>query len=228
MTPPDSFSTALSLLEKGGALMVPIGLLSVVAATLFFERLWALRAGRIAPADLHKRVTELIRAGRLDAAENACAASHCALARIALAALRHARVARAELKEIMEEAGQLEVTTMGRFIEGVGTVASVAPLLGLLGTVTGMIRVFQEVASSAEPQVNQLAGGIWEALVTTGAGLTVAIPAFLAYRWLQGLLDRRVGLLQERSLELLDALVQSRRAPVEGDAAPADGGPAAP
>ncbi len=225
--------TLTDLLLKGGVVMIPIGLLSVMAMTLFFERIWALRPSRVAPDGLHRRVLNLLNEGRHDAAESACAADSSALARIVLAALRHRGLQRANLKEIMEEAGEMEVSWMARFVEGVGTVASVAPLLGLLGTVAGMIRVFQEVAQTVEPRISQLAGGIWEALITTGAGLTVAIPAYLAYRWLQGLVDARVRLLQERSLEVLDTLhrpqaaLPTPTAPLASPPAPATTSPLA-
>ncbi len=220
--------TPLELVLKGGILMVPIALLSVLAAAILFERLWTLRRSRVAPEPFFRRVLGLLHSGRHDAAESACAADGSALARIFLTALKHRGLTRSELKEVMEEAGEVEVSWMGRFIEGVGTVAAVAPLVGLLGTVTGMIRVFQEVATAAEPRVSQLAGGIWEALITTGAGLTVAIPAYLAYRWLQGIVDARVRTLQEWSLEVLDALHEPR-APGHTPAPPhAAGTPPAP
>jgi biopolymer transport protein ExbB len=205
--------TPLELLLKGGTLMIPIALLSVLAAVILFERLWTLRRSRVAPEPFFRRVLGLLHSSRHDAAESACAADGSALARVFLTALKHRGLPRTELKEVMEEAGEVEVSWMGRFIEGVGTVAAVSPLVGLLGTVTGMIRVFQEVANAAEPRVSQLAGGIWEALITTGAGLTVAIPAYLAYRWLQGIVDARVRVLQEWSLEVLDALDETRANP---------------
>jgi biopolymer transport protein ExbB len=184
--------------------MIPLGILSVLAATLTIERILALRIHRIAPIELHKKVLSLLRDKNFDAAEAACAANDSALSRVTLTAMRHRRLSRAEVKELMQESGELEVSWMNRFIEGIGTIATVAPLVGLLGTVTGMIQVFKEVSSEAEPSIAQLAGGIWEALVTTGAGLTVAIPSYLAYRWLDALMNRRVQSLEECSLQILD------------------------
>ena len=207
--------TFVEILEKGGILMIPIALASVVAFTLFFERLWSLRENRVVAGELHRRLIGLLHSNRHDAAEAACAADPSSLARLALVALKHRALPREGIKNLMEESGSLEFRRMSRFVEGVGTVAAISPLLGLLGTVTGMIRVFQEVASSAEPHIGQLAGGIWEALITTGAGLTVAIPAYLAYRWLQGLVEERVHVLQERSVEILDALDEAGREDVE-------------
>ncbi len=202
--------TLWQLLMKGGVMMIPIGVVSFVAAALFFERLWALRMSRVAPAELRRKVLQLLRNQGRDAAVSACAADESALSRIVLSALKHPALSREALKERVEEAGAQEVPWMNRFVEGVGTVAAVAPLLGLLGTVTGMISVFQEVASADNPHVSQLAGGIWEALITTGAGLTVAIPAYLAYRWLQSVVDRRVELLEATSLDLVDVIIETR------------------
>jgi biopolymer transport protein ExbB len=198
--------TLFELLEQGGPLMIPIGILSVVAATLTFERIWALREQQIISLDRHKNVLAFLRDNNHEAAESAYASDTRPMARITLAAFRHRGVRRTELKEIMEEAGAIEVPRMSRFVEGIGTIAAVAPLLGLLGTVTGMIDVFQKVSATADPQINELAGGIWEALVTTGAGLSVAIPSFLAYRWLESIVERRTQVLQECSLEVLDAM----------------------
>ena len=202
--------TFMALIEKGGVLMLPIAAASLVAFTLFFERLWALRESRVVGEDLHRRLVSLLHARRYDAAEAACASDPSSFARLALIALRHRNLDREKIKNLIEESGALEARKMSRFVEGIGTVAAISPLLGLLGTVTGMIRVFKEVADAAEPHIGQLAGGIWEALITTGAGLSVAIPSYLAYRWLQGLVEERIYVLQERSVETLDALDEGR------------------
>lgn len=198
--------TLMELLQKGGPLMIPLGILSLLAAVLTIERILALRMHRVVPEELHKKVLSLLRAKNFDAAEAACAANDSALARVSLTAMRHRRLSRSEVKELMQESGELEVSWMNRFIEGIGTIATVAPLVGLLGTVTGMIQVFQKVSAEVQPSIAQLAEGIWEALITTGAGLTVAIPSYLAYRWLDALMNRRIMSLEEASLQVLDTL----------------------
>jgi biopolymer transport protein ExbB len=198
--------TLMELLQKGGPLMIPLGILSLLAAVLTIERILALRIHRIVPEELHKKVLSLLRDKNFDAAEAACAANDSGLARVSLTAMRHRRLSRAEIKELMQESGELEVSWMSRFVEGIGTIATVAPLVGLLGTVTGMIQVFQKVSAEIQPSIAQLAEGIWEALITTGAGLTVAIPSYLAYRWLDALMTRRVMSLEEASLQILDTL----------------------
>jgi len=205
----------MALVDKGGILMYPIAAASIVAFMLFFERIWSLRETRVVADELHRRILGLLHSKRYDSAEAACAADPSSLARLALVALKHRELNREGIKNLMEESGALEARKMSRFVEGVGTVAAISPLLGLLGTVTGMIRVFKEVADAAEPHIGQLAGGIWEALITTGAGLTVAIPSYLAYRWLQGHVEERIYVLQERSVEILDSLDEGKR---EGEA----------
>ncbi|MBR57308.1 MAG: biopolymer transporter ExbB [Myxococcales bacterium] len=203
--------SVLELLEKGGVLMIPIGVLSLVAATLIVERLWVLRLERVARLEVHQRVLKQLRRGDFETAEHLCVQEETALCRITQVALRNRHRGRAELRESVENAGSLELPWMTRFVDGIGTVATVAPLLGLLGTVTGMIKVFRDFeAAAGGPEgyasMGQLAGGIWEALITTGAGLTVAIPAYLAYRWIDGLVERRVQVLQECSSEIIDEL----------------------
>jgi len=125
----------------------------------------------------------------------------------------------------MQEAGRRETAFLERFVGAIGAVASVAPLIGLLGTVTGMIKVFgrvgEEYEKGGELNPGMLANGIWEALITTAAGLTVAIPAFLAYRYLMSRIDRYVVELEAEASEIVDLVAPHDERPTEPD----DSGP---
>ena len=198
--------TFYDFLEKGGVLMIPLAVCSLLAVTLFFERLWGLARVRVVPPDYTRALLKLIHQGSFDQAETASIHSSSSIAQIAFVALKHRGRSREVLKEVTEEKGAIEVARLERGVGVVGTMATIAPLLGLLGTVTGMIQVFRKIAEVEDPQIDVLAGGIWEALVSTGAGLTVAIPCYLAYRFLLGRVDLLSLQLEETTIDIIDAL----------------------
>jgi biopolymer transport protein ExbB len=193
-------------LMAGGPVMIPIGLASVVALAVFLERLWALRRDRVLPRAYTVELVDLLRAGRLDDARIHARKLDVAIARIARVAVDEAGQARVRLKERLEEVGRREAAELERGIPVVGTIASIAPLLGLLGTVGGMIRTFAVIQASGLGNVGNLAGGISEALITTFAGLCVGIPAVVANRYLLSRVDALLVDLEEVSLDLVDAL----------------------
>jgi len=196
----------IDTLGKGGPLIPVIIGTSVLGLTVFLERLWASRRARVFPPQAARSLMELIREGRMEAALSVATQTTGPLAVMVRAGLRAAGGSRAAVKERMEEAGLMEVGYLRRYVSLLATVATVAPLLGLLGTVTGMVQVFQAVAASVEPQIGDLAGGIWEALLTTVAGLSVAIPALLAHRFLESRIDGIAMHLEEFGLDMLEAL----------------------
>ncbi len=191
------------LFQRGGPLMWAILSISVVGACFFVERLVALRRKRILPRDVYQSLANHLEAKDAERAEQICRERETMLSRIALAGLKHRRHNRAICKEAMEETGQVEVASMNSGVGVLSTVAAIAPLLGLLGTVTGMIQVFRDVAKNTNPNIASLADGIWQALITTGAGLTVAIPFYVAYRYIENRIERYGRELEEASLELL-------------------------
>ncbi|NLN63097.1 MAG: MotA/TolQ/ExbB proton channel family protein [Myxococcales bacterium] len=199
----------IEFLTAGGPVMIPIALGSVIALTIFLERMWALRKERIIPDDLVPRVLKLVADNEFGKARDACLASNSPMGRILQTALEARNASREQIKAAVEEKGVLETARMEKFIEALGTTASLEPLLGLLGTVTGMIGVFKKVVASAATGAvdpSQLANGIWQALITTAAGLSVAIPAYVAYRYLVSKNLRRALEMEEAAGSLLDLL----------------------
>lgn len=205
------------LFERGGPLMWPILICSVIAAIVFVERLIALRRRDVAPRQLFSALQKALTAGDTLRAEQLAREDSSLLARVAAAGLRRMGSSRPEVKIAMEETGSIEVGRLERFVNVLATVAAIAPLLGLLGTVTGMIDVFADIAGADNPDIAQLAGGIWKALVTTGAGLSVAIPVFVAYRFIESRIDAHSRQLEEDSVALLDLI-----APPHAGAPPVD------
>ncbi len=171
-------------LSKGGFFMVPILLCSVAALAIFVERLWSLRRGRVVPADLVRRAEALVADRDLAAAAELLRRSPAAVARVLAVGVRVAGERRDVMKEHLEEAGRQEAAGLERFVDTLGTIAGVSTLLGLLGTISGMIEIFSVISTQSVVDPATLAGGISEALVTTLAGLSVAIPTVVMHRYL--------------------------------------------
>lgn len=204
-------------LSKGGWLMIPIGICSIIALGLFFERMWSLQRSKVIPERFFMMISKHIKERRFQEAEAMCEGNDSHLAAILLAGLRYAGRDRSVIKEVMEEAGQREIHFMERFLGAIGAIATISPLLGLLGTVTGMITVFQRVVTQAAAGTpadpGGLANGIWEALITTAAGLTVAIPTYLAYRYIEGRIDRFSIEMVDLSLSAAEYMVPEEQSP---------------
>ncbi|MBF0447129.1 MAG: MotA/TolQ/ExbB proton channel family protein [Magnetococcales bacterium] len=197
----------LELLSKGGVLMIPIGLCSVLVVAIVIERLWSLRFSQIIPKHALKNVESLVSRGELAAAKEACLANRdSSYGRIVLTGLEKAGERRQIIKEVVEEAGRQEVVTLERYLTLLGTIASIAPLLGLLGTVLGMIKVFTVISSVGVGDPSVLASGIGEALITTASGLTVAIPAVAFHRYFNRLIDQHVVALERSTLVIIDQI----------------------
>jgi biopolymer transport protein ExbB len=201
-------------LVRGGPVMIPIALGSVVALAIFLERMWSLQRGRIVPSGLVDAVLRLVEKGEIGPARDECLRSNSPMGRLMLAGIEARGASRDEMKGLFEEVGKQEMARMERFIEAMGTTASVEPLLGLLGTVTGMIQVFQKVvvtSRSGAVDPGQLANGIWQALITTAAGLSVAIVAFVGYRYLLSRTNRHALEMEEGALRLVDLMAPAGR-----------------
>lgn len=200
----------IEYLVAGGPVMVPIGLASVVALAAFLERMWALRRSRIVPDALASEVIELLRQGRPDEAQVRCSGQRSVASRLLAAAIELRAEPRAQIKERLEELGRREAAEMERGVPILGTVASISPLLGLLGTVGGMIVTFEVIDVQGLGNVSSLAGGISQALITTFAGLCVAIPALVANRYALARIDAMLIDLEELTSVALDLLTAPR------------------
>ena len=193
-------------MQSGGAIMAVIFVFSLVGLAAFFERLFALRRGRVVPESVRVELLELVRQGRLADALTTCRKDDGPLGRVVEVIVSHAGQPRAEVKELAEEVGRRESAELERFTGVVGIVASVAPLLGLLGTVWGMIQTFDVIQANGMGDIGRMAGGISTALVTTFGGLSVGIPALMGHRYLLSRVDELTMELEEASLFILDNL----------------------
>jgi biopolymer transport protein ExbB len=196
----------LELVKAGGWLMWPIIACSVIAMTIIIERLWTYRRRRVLPANLVAQIWKLDQAQQLTAAHIATVRKSSPLGRILAAGLVNRHHRRDVMKLAIEEEGRQVVHELERYLNTLGTIATISPLLGLLGTVIGMIKVFTAITSAGVGNPAVLAGGISEALLTTAAGLSVAIPAVIFHRYLSGRVDKLVVGMEEQALKMVDVM----------------------
>lgn len=204
-------------LHKGGPLMGLLLVASVLAAAVFFERLLYLRRVTVPVDDFLRGLANLIRRGQLGEAQLECRGLSVPVARVVHAAILRHDLPRADLKEIVQEAGQLEVPRLERHLTLLSVIVQTAPLVGLLGTVTGMIRAFTVVsAGGGNVSAGALSAGIYTSLLTTAAGLVVAIPAGVAHAYLSARVDALLRELERAGIEIVNLLVDHRPASAPG------------
>ncbi len=190
--------------------MWPILLCSIVALAIVVERAWTLRRNRVAPGHVLAQVYQLYRRQQIDAAAIKRLREDSPLGRILAAGLVNEQREREVMKEAIEETGRHVVHELERYLNPLGTIAAITPLLGLLGTVVGMIKVFNVITVQGVGNASVLAGGIAEALITTAAGLTVAIPSLICYRYFRRRIDDLVVTMEEEALKLVEIIHDQR------------------
>lgn len=200
----------LELFQAGGWVMYPILACSVAAMAIVLDRLWSLRRRRVAPEDLLPKVWEMYRRNQLTSARIGVIRDGSPLGRIIAAGLVNREHSREVMKESLEEAGRQVVHELERYLNMLGTIGVISPLLGLYGTVLGMIQTFTAITTAGIGNVAPLAGGIATALITTAAGLTVAIPTLLFYHFLTGRVDSLVVLMEEEALKVVEVMQGER------------------
>ena len=196
----------LEIIYAGGWLMAPIILCSVLSLAIIAERFWALRRSNVVPPGVGKQVEDWAARHELDQRHIDQLRAGSAMGRVLAAALANRHRSRDLIKEAVEDTGRHVVHQLERFLNTLGTIAGISPLLGLLGTVIGMIKVFSAILAHGVGNANQLAGGISEALITTAAGLTVAIPSFFFYRYFKGRVAAYVVSMEEQAINLIEAI----------------------
>ncbi|WPL12090.1 Biopolymer transport protein ExbB [Thiorhodovibrio litoralis] len=206
----------IDLFRAGGWLMLPITLCSVATLAIVLERFWALRPSAIMPGDLVEQIWQWHLDRALNDERIATLRSDSALGRMLAAGLVNREHSREIMKESIQDTGRQVVAEMERYLDMLGTVASVAPLLGLLGTVIGMIDVFSVIMQAGVGDPTVLAGGISKALLTTAAGLSVAIPALLFHRYFNSRVTRLAIGMEEQSLRLVEVMKGEREPDEEG------------
>jgi biopolymer transport protein ExbB len=200
----------LEIVKSGGWLMLPIIICSVVSVAIILERLWTLQPGRVLPKNLTRQVWSWVSKNELSPEHIKSLQDGSPLGEILAAGLTNRNSEREVMKESIEDSGRQVVHELERYLNSLGTIAAVSPLLGLLGTVIGMVKVFAAMTTLGVGDPAVLAGGISEALITTAAGLSVAIPSLIGYRYLHGRVEALVVQMEKEAITLVEALLRKQ------------------
>ncbi|MFK7846403.1 MAG: MotA/TolQ/ExbB proton channel family protein [Rhodothermales bacterium] len=205
--PAEASTSLIEIIIQGGWIMIPLGLLSILAVYIFIERLGTLRAAQSDPYQLTDRIRRYIQTSDVRGAVGYCDAQDNPIARILKRGLERLGRPIAEIQDAVQAAGKHEAFELEKRTDMLASIASIAPMLGFLGTVVGMIEAFQEIQNlqgNVNPSV--LAGGIWEALITTAAGLLVGIIAIFFYNFLINRINRQVNDMERSATDFIDLL----------------------
>jgi biopolymer transport protein ExbB len=194
--------------------MAPIILCSIVALAIIGERLWSLQRKRIIPKHLVAQIWHMHSKGQMTAEQISSVRNSSPLGRVLASGLANVNTSREVMKESIEETGRHVVHEMEKYLNSLGTIAAITPLLGLLGTVIGMIKVFSVITAEGVGNPTVLAGGISEALITTAAGLSVAIPALMAHRYFRGLISSFVVYMEQEAIKMVEVIHGERESDV--------------
>lgn len=198
----------MELMQKGGVLMYPIVLLSVIALAVFFERLVSLRESNFVPKDFMERLMDKLNNKDIEAAKTMCAENKSSISIIASDILKNLNLPFARLAETAEESGRFQAKRLERFLPTLQAISTIAPMLGFLGTVFGMIKTFMALATYGAGNAQPLAAGIAEALITTAAGLCVAIPTMAVYYFVRFRSERITTELEKSASRIMNAVVK--------------------
>ncbi len=204
------------IVRAGGPVMWPIILCSIIAAAIILERLWTLQDKRVLPRELTSKVWHLIENNQVNDKVITALEQNSPLGRVLAAGLANRHRPHDVIMERLEDTGRHVIHELERFLNTLGTIAGIAPLLGLLGTVTGIIKAFNAIQEGGVGDPRALSGGIAEALITTAAGLIVAIPALFAYRYLRGKVDAIVVEMEKDAIKLADAVETAQKKQAAG------------
>ncbi len=199
------------LVKSGGWLMLPIIFCSIISLSIIAERFWSLRREKVLPHNLVAKVWKSIINDTMTRSDIEELSKESALGQILSAGLMNRNESRERIKECIEERGREVVHDMEKFLNTLGTIGSISPLLGLLGTVIGMISVFAAITTHGVGDPTALAGGISQAMITTAAGLTVAIFSLVFYRYFRRKVDSIVVVMEREAIKMVDVLHNNRK-----------------
>lgn len=201
----------LELFKAGGWLMIPLFICSVISIAIIAERAWSLQKKRIAPAELVSQIWQWLQYNQVDAQRIEALQANSPLGQILAAGLTNRNSSREITKESIQDVGRHVTVALERNLNTLGTIAAISPLIGLLGTVIGMIKVFAVITAEGVGNPETLAGGISEALITTATGLVVAIPSLIFYRYYRGKINKLVVDMEEQAMKLIEILHGERQ-----------------
>jgi biopolymer transport protein ExbB len=205
-TPKQDTLSLLDLIIKGGYIMIPIGVLSIISIYVLIEKLIAIKkAGRVSN-DFMNNVKENIKKGNLEGASAVCKSNPSAAAAVIDKGIARIGKPIKEIESAMESVGKLEVAKMEKNISILGIVAGIAPMFGFIGTISGVIKIFYNISLADNISIGLISGGLYEKMITSAAGLVVGVFSFVSYHYLNLLIDRAIYKIEASSIEFIDIL----------------------
>jgi biopolymer transport protein ExbB len=196
----------LDLIMKGGWIMIPLFLMSIIAVFIFFDRFFYLRGQKNLDAAFYDKFNELVLAGKIDSAMNLCASANCSETRILMKGLKNLGNPISEILGQMENEGKLETYKYEGNMYFLGVIAGVAPMLGFIGTISGVIKIFYNISLADNISISLISGGLYEKLITSGVGLSIGIIAYVAYHYLNHRVNQLVQKWEFRSIRFIDVI----------------------
>ena len=200
---------SMSLLElvlKGGAIMIPLGILSVLALYIFFERLFTIKKSSAIDPNFINQIKDHVHSGNIDAAKSLCRNTNSPVARMIEKGLMRLGKPIRDIESSIENVGKLEIYKMEKNLSFLGTIAGIAPMFGFLGTIFGVIKIFYQISLENSLQIDTISGGLYVKMITSGAGLLIGIVAYAGYHYLIALVDRAVNKMEINAVEFIDLL----------------------
>ena len=194
------------LMEGGWYIMIPLALLSIIAIYIFFERTFAITKALKEEKDFMNKIKDYIHDGKLDSAKNLCSTSHTPIARMLGKGIARIGKPLKDISASIENVGKLEIYSLEKNLSLLATIAGVAPMIGFLGTVIGMVQVFVQMEVAGSVEVQDISAGTKQAMVTTIVGLIVGIIAYMAYNYLVGKVSKVIHKIEASSIEFIDIL----------------------
>lgn len=206
-TPPVDASISLwDMASKGGPILIPIGILSILAVFIFFERLFVILKASKLDVNFMNQIKANVNAGNLDAARMLCKTTHSPVARMIEKGINRLGKPVREIEAAIENVGRLEVFKLERNLGYLGTIAGIAPMFGFLGTIFGVVKIFYQISLQNSLEIDTISGGLYVKMISSGAGLLVGMIAYAAYHYLVQLVDRVINKMEINSVEFIDML----------------------
>jgi biopolymer transport protein ExbB len=206
----ESSLSLLDLILKGGVIMVPIFLLSIIAFVIFFERLFTIKAASKDQTSFMDRVKMMVLQGDISGAKMLCAQTNSPIARMIGKGIARLGRPLKDIESSVENTGKIEIYKLERNLSVLGIIAGIAPMLGFVGTIAGVIRIFYNISLADNISIGLIAGGLYEKMITSAAGLIVGIIAHAGYHYLNLLIDRIVYRMESNALDFIDLLQENK------------------
>lgn len=198
--------SSIDLIMKGGWLMVPLFLLSFIAVFIFFDRFFYLKGQKQLDPIFFEKLNELIKSGKVEAAMSLCDSVNCSESRILMKGLKNLGRPIRDVNEMMEMEGKLEVYKYEGNMYFLGVIAGVAPMLGFIGTISGVIKIFYNISLADNISISLISGGLYEKLITSGLGLSIGILAYVSYHYLNHKVNKLVQNWEFRCIRFIDLI----------------------